>query len=70
MELGADNNVNITVNQDNSDDATVYKGSVQKATKDCYIIVDFDTNEITIERVSRHIRVKRTRSVAGILSAV
>uniref|UniRef100_A0A2P2IED5 Ell-associated factor Eaf n=1 Tax=Hirondellea gigas TaxID=1518452 RepID=A0A2P2IED5_9CRUS len=61
LELGPDNNVSINVYQNNNDENTLYKGSVQEGSKDCFLIIDHVTGEITLEKVSNIIRVKRTR---------
>ncbi|KAF2365796.1 Transcription elognation factor Eaf N-terminal [Trinorchestia longiramus] len=62
LEIGSDNNVNISVRQEN-DEVTTYKGCAQEPSKDCFLIVDHDTGEIVLERVSSVIRVKRTREL-------
>ncbi|XP_018027335.1 ell-associated factor Eaf-like [Hyalella azteca] len=62
LDIGSDNNVNITVRQE-SDEVTTYKGSAQEPSKDCFLIIDHVTGEITLERVSSVIRVKRTREL-------
>ena len=41
---------------------TVFKGSAKPYQKQCIIIVNSDTGEITLEKLSDNIQVKKTRS--------
>ncbi|KAL7637843.1 UNVERIFIED_CONTAM: hypothetical protein RMT77_011455 [Armadillidium vulgare] len=39
----------------------VFKGNRTPASKDCLLVIDHSTGEIVLERISQHIRVKKTR---------
>lgn len=41
---------------------TVFKGSQRPYTKECVLIIDRTTGEITLEKLSCNIQVKKTRS--------
>lgn len=40
---------------------TIYKGNQKKYTKECIIIFDKVTGDVTLERLNNHIQVKKTR---------
>ena len=40
---------------------TVYKGSRRPYAKECILIIDHDTGEITLEKLANNIQVKKTR---------
>lgn len=44
---------------------TVYKGNKRPCPKECVLIIDHDTGAYTLERLSTHIQLKKTRLVTG-----
>lgn len=60
------NNHQVTVTVPHLDGAgvqqTVFKGSQRPYTKECVLIIDKSTGEITLEKLSSNIQVKKTRS--------
>jgi len=63
LEVGE--NKSVTVNLPHLDGVTQtnYKGNAKPAnTKDCILIIDHETGELTLERLSNQILVKKTRS--------
>ncbi|CAG9578626.1 unnamed protein product [Danaus chrysippus] len=63
VDVGTNNQVTVTV--PHLDGAgvpqTVFKGSQRPYTKECVLIIDRDTGEITLEKLSSNIQVKKTR---------
>ena len=63
VDVGKNNMMTITV--PHLDGAgtphTVFKGSQKPHNKECILIIDRDTGEITLERLSCNILVKKTR---------
>uniref|UniRef100_A0A1B0AGD5 Ell-associated factor Eaf n=1 Tax=Glossina pallidipes TaxID=7398 RepID=A0A1B0AGD5_GLOPL len=41
---------------------TIYKGNQKKYTKECILIYDKETGDITLEKLNHNIQVKKTRS--------
>lgn len=41
---------------------TVFKGSQRPYTKECVLVIDRATGEITLEKLSSNMQVKKTRS--------
>ena len=68
VEVGTNNQVQVTV--PHLDGAgvpkTVFKGNQKKYTKECVLIVDRNTGEITLERLTNNISVKKTRSESAL----
>lgn len=64
MEVGTNNQVNVTVpHLDGSGvPKTLFKGNQKKYTKECVLIIDKNTGECTLERLTSNISVKKTRS--------
>ncbi|KAJ8680350.1 hypothetical protein QAD02_016137 [Eretmocerus hayati] len=64
VDVGSNNMMTVTV--PHLDGAgiphTVFKGSQRPYHKECVLIIDRDTGEITLERLSSNIQVKKTRS--------
>lgn len=67
VDIGQNNQVTVTV--PHLDGAgtlqTVFKGNQKKYTKECVLIVNKTTGEITIEKLSNNLQVKKTRSENG-----
>ncbi|CAK1549456.1 unnamed protein product [Leptosia nina] len=63
VDVGSNNQVTVTV--PHLDGAgipqTVFKGNQRPYTKECVLIIDRDTGEITLEKLSSNIQVKKTR---------
>ncbi|XP_045495070.1 ell-associated factor Eaf [Colias croceus] len=63
VDVGTNNQVTVTV--PHLDGAgipqTVFKGNQRPYTKECVLIIDRDTGEITLEKLSSNIQVKKTR---------
>jgi len=61
-------NREVTVNLPNFDSAgtahTVYKGSHKDYTKECVLIIDHTTGEITLEKLTTNVQLKSTRNAA------
>lgn len=64
VEVGTNNQVQVTVpHLDGSGvPKTVFKGNQKKYTKECVLIIDKNTGEFTLERLTSNISVKKTRS--------
>lgn len=63
VEVGPNQQVTVTVpHLDGSGTAnTVFKGSQRQYQKECVLIIDRDTGEITLEKLSACIQLKKTR---------
>lgn len=63
VDVGSNHQVTVTVpHHDGSGTAhTVFKGSQQPYKKECVLIIDRDTGEITLEKLSTCIQLKKTR---------
>lgn len=63
VDVGSNNTMTVTV--PHSDGAgtphTVFKGSQRAYNKECVLIIDRVTGEITLEKLSSNIQVKKTR---------
>ncbi|KAI1299345.1 ELL-associated factor 2 [Halotydeus destructor] len=64
IEFGQNNKVTVIApNVEGSGQAeTVYKGSRKPHLKECVLVIDHETGEITLERLSNQIIVKKTRA--------
>lgn len=64
IELGENNKVTVTMPNVESSGLphTVFKGSRKPHVKECVLIIDHDTGELTLERLSHNITVKKTRA--------
>lgn len=64
MDVGTGNQVQVTVpHLDGSGvPKTVFKGNQKNYTKECVLIIDKTTGEITLEKLSHNISVKKTRA--------
>jgi ELL-associated factor len=64
VDILPNNEVNVTVPHcDNSGAAqtSVFRGPKKPYTKECVLIIDHNTGEITLERLSHNIQLKKTR---------
>jgi len=62
LEVEANHSVSVTLPHIDGHGATQYKGNAKPAaTKDCILIIDHETGELTLERLSNQIMLKKTR---------
>lgn len=64
VEVGTNNQVQVTVpHLDGSGvPKTVFKGNQKKYAKECVLVIDKTTGEITLEKLTNNISVKKTRT--------
>jgi len=63
LEVQENSGVSVSLPHNNGIDATQYKGGAKPAgTKDCILIIDHETGELTLERLSNQILLKKTRA--------
>lgn len=60
LDVGASNQVTVTVPHGSRE--TVFKGSHKPYQKECVLIIDNVTGEITLEKLSNNIQLKKTRT--------
>lgn len=63
IDIESGKNVTVTVPniEGSGASSTVYKGSCKPHQKECVLVIDHETGEITLERLNRNIIVKKTR---------
>jgi len=62
LEVKERQSVSVQLPHSDGVNQTVYKGNAETApTKDCVLIIDHETGELTLERISNKIMVKKTR---------
>lgn len=62
LEVQENKSVSVTLPHIDGHGATNYKGNAKPAnTKDCILIIDHETGELTLERISNQIMLKKTR---------
>jgi len=60
LEVQENNAVSVSLPHNNGVDATNYKGQAKPSTtKDCVLIIDHETGELTLERLSNQILLKK-----------
>jgi len=65
LEVGENKSVTVNLPHLDGVSQTNYKGNAKPAnTKDCILIIDHETGELTLERITNQIMVKKTRSAA------
>jgi len=63
LEVQENKSVSVTLPHIDGHGATNYKGNAKPAnTKDCILIIDHETGELTLERISNQIMLKKTRA--------
>jgi len=63
LEVQENNSVSVTLPHNDGINATNYKGGAKPAgSKDCILIIDHETGELTLERLSNQILLKKTRA--------
>lgn len=64
LNVSSNNQVTVTVPHLDSSGVpkTVFKGNQKNYTKECVLIVDKNTGQVTLERLHHNIQVKKTRS--------
>merc|ERR1719167_309816 len=62
LEVQENRSVSVTLPHVDGHGATNYKGNAKPAnTKECVLIIDHETGELTLERISNQIMLKKTR---------
>uniref|UniRef100_A0A0A9YGA6 Ell-associated factor Eaf n=1 Tax=Lygus hesperus TaxID=30085 RepID=A0A0A9YGA6_LYGHE len=62
IEVGANNQITVTHLEANTGaPQTVFKGSQRPYTKECVLIIDRNTGEITLEKLATNVQLKKTR---------
>jgi len=62
LEVKERNGVSVSLPHSDGVGQTIYKGNTETApTKDCVLIIDHETGELTLERITNKIMVKKTR---------
>lgn len=60
LEVQDNNAVSVSLPHNNGIDATNYKGQAKPSgTKDCILIIDHETGELTLERLSNQVIIMR-----------
>lgn len=59
VKIGTNNECTVTLPNDTG--TTTYKGGKKPCTKECILIIDKETGEITLERISSNIALKKSR---------
>lgn len=65
VDVGANHQVTVTVPHQNGSGTaqTVFKGSHRPYQRECVLIIDRTTGEITLEKLTNNIQLKKTRFV-------
>jgi ELL-associated factor len=62
VEIGESNSLSVTVPHSNGTTETTFKGNLKEpGHKECILIIDRNTGEITLEKLSGHMLLKKTR---------
>jgi len=62
VEIGESNSLSVTVPHSNGTTETTFKGNLKEpGQKECILIIDRHTGEITLEKLSGHMLLKKTR---------
>jgi ELL-associated factor len=61
LELGPSGQVTISMPHFESSGNTVFKGNTRPYTKECVLIIDKDTGEVVLEKLTHNVQVKKTR---------
>jgi len=70
LEVGNSSQVTISMPHYDNAGSTVFKGSTRPYTKECVLIIDKDTGEIVLEKLSHNVQVKKTRQEGSIKGPV
>lgn len=62
VEMGYNNSATVTLPHTDGSGQTVYKGNKRPTQKECVLIIDHQTGEITLEKISSATQLKKTRS--------
>ncbi|XP_037088903.1 ell-associated factor Eaf-like, partial [Pollicipes pollicipes] len=62
VDVGENHSVTVTVPHIEGSNHTVYRGNGRPYQKECVLVVDHETGEIRLEKLSENIQVKKTRS--------
>jgi len=70
VEIGESNSLSVTVPHSNGTTETTFKGNLKEpGQKECILIIDRHTGEITLEKLSGHMLLKKTRQAPAKQSA-
>lgn len=61
IEIGSNQQVTVTHVESSGGSQTVFKGSRRPYQKECVLIIDKNTGEITLEKLTTNIQLKKTR---------
>lgn len=61
IEVGANHQITVTHLENAGAPQSVFKGSQRPYQKECVLIIDKATGEITLEKLSTNIQLKKTR---------
>eukprot|EP00794_Sanderia_malayensis_P020590 gene20590-22621_t len=68
LAVGENNDITVTVPNVQESESTVFKGSKRPCTKECILIIDKSTGEVTLERLASNIQLKKIRSTGSSLA--
>lgn len=61
LDVGPNGQVTISMPNVDGNGTTVFKGARKPYAKECVLIIDQDTGEVVLEKLTHNIQVKRTR---------
>lgn len=61
LEVGVNNQVTVSVPNSDGNGTNVFKGPRKPYTKECVLIIDNETGEVTLEKLTHNIQMKKTR---------
>lgn len=61
LDVGPNGQVTISMPNMDGNATTVFKGARKPYAKECVLIIDNDTGEVVLEKLTHNIQVKRTR---------
>ncbi|CAB0008429.1 unnamed protein product [Nesidiocoris tenuis] len=63
IEVGPNNQITVTHLESAGASQTVFKGSQRPYQKECVLIIDRNTGQITLEKLATNVQLKKTRTV-------
>jgi len=70
VEMGAGHSATVTVPHSQGSGSTVYKGNNRPLQKECVLIIDHSTGDITLEKLSSTVQLKKTRVEGSTKAAI
>jgi len=61
LEVGENHQVTISIPHSDGTGMNVFKGARKPYAKECVLIIDHVTGEVTLEKLTHNIQVKKTR---------